>query len=102
MYNKETETLHIKVKTNAPEKVLGILKAIDFKNKDQIALLLWPKVKSRELSCFDAANLSGMSRDELEDFYMDADLSDFQITHEELVKEGENIESVLRKRSRNI
>lgn len=97
MYDEKEGKLHISVKTNNPERTMGILKAIDFNDRQQLALLLWPKVRDRKLSCFEASKLAGMTRDELEDFYMEADLSEYQMTRDEMKKERENLNRVLEK-----
>ena len=97
MYDKETGKLHISVKTNDPERTMGILKAIDFNDRQQLALLLWPKVRDRKIGFQDAARLAGITWDEMQDIYRHTDLLDYQMTDKEFEEETRGMHELFAK-----
>lgn len=90
--------VNVPIETNNPERAASLVNAIDFNDKEQLALLLWTKVRDRKISFNDAAELAGMTWDEMEDIYRSLDLLDYQVTEAEFKKELEAIDEVYRKR----
>lgn len=65
----ENTRLAIEVPENEKPRIGEILSLIDFNNKEQIALLLFPQLKKGEISMEDVEDLSGMRQAEQVDFY---------------------------------
>lgn len=89
--------VNVPIETNDPERAVSLVNAIDFNDKEQLALLLWTKVRDRKIKFREAARLAGITWDEMQDIYRHLDLLDYQMTDEEFEEETIRIHELISK-----
>ena len=94
---EEKKTINIQVGTNDAERISSLIHTIDFNDKEQLALLLWTKVRDRKIKFREAARLAGITWDEMQDIYRHLDLLAYQMTDEEFEEETRRIHELISK-----
>ena len=90
MYDEKNHRLFMVVKTSHPERIEGIVKKLDFNDKEQLAFMFYPLIRDRKVNMIEASKLIGLKVGEIRDIYAENDLTSYLLTDSELNNEIKN------------